>query len=46
MFIFFAFVFDVYKWCVFIASTGENVRGDQNLFEERLKKLKVGIFAV
>ena len=28
MFIFFAFVFDLYKWCVFIASTGKNVRAD------------------
>ena len=28
MFIFFAFVFDLYKWCVFIASTGKNVKAD------------------
>lgn len=33
MFMFIAFMFDLYKWCVFIASTGENVRADQNLFE-------------
>ena len=28
MFIFFAFVFDLYKWCVFIAYTGKNVKAD------------------
>jgi hypothetical protein len=33
MFMFLAFVFDLYKWCVFIATTGKYVRADQNLFE-------------
>ena len=33
MFMFLAFVFDLYKWCVFIATTGKDVRADQNLFE-------------
>ncbi len=33
MFMFIAFLFDLYKWCVFIASTGKNVKADQNLFE-------------
>ena len=46
MFMFFAFVLDLYKWCVFIASTGKNVRADQNLFEERLKKIKTGLLAI
>ena len=28
MFLFFALVFDLYKWCFFIASTGKNVKAD------------------
>jgi hypothetical protein len=46
MFMFFAFVFDLYKWCVFIASTGKDVRADQNLFEKRLQNLKVCLIAI
>ncbi len=46
MFIIFAFVFDLYKWCFFIASTGKNVRADQNLFEQRIKYLKISLVVI
>ena len=41
-FLFFAFTFDLYKWCVFIAATG-SVTQNKELLESRTKKLTVAL---
>jgi len=46
MFIYCAFVFDLYKWCIFIAATGTKVSSHKDLLTMRHKKLKIALIIV
>jgi hypothetical protein len=46
MFIYCAFVFDLYKWCIFIAATGTQVSSQKDVLHLRQKKLKIALIIV
>jgi hypothetical protein len=43
IFLFFAFTFDLYKWCIFIAATG--TVQNKELLDSRTKKLTIALIA-
>ena len=43
MFMFLSFIFDLYKQAIFIASTGEAVKGDHRVFLKRQFRLQIGL---
>lgn len=46
MFIFCAFVFDLYKWCIFVAATSQTISVNKDLLQVRHKQLQVALVGV
>lgn len=46
MFIYCAFVFDLYKWCLFLIATGTTVNIKCGLLQARQKYLRIGLIAL
>ena len=46
MFIFCSFVFDLYKWCIFVAATGQNISVNKDILQLRHRYLQVAMISV
>ena len=46
MFIYCSFVFDLYKWCIFIAATGTTISGNNDVLKARQTVLLRGLVVV